>query len=352
MATQNSYRFRFDGSVTLTLILAGAISLFILAFRVKNSKPYSAITIHTRDSIYYQDAAVSLSASSNDVQRFEWDFGDSTTEVSNVPNVIHRYKEPGTYTVTLTAPDKDPFWKRLRIMPSPKITDTHLQPTFTVPDVVMVGKQATFTDNTSGATSWEWSFGESDDVDNTNRVASYIYKSPGSKKVYLKINGQYDRATEKLILVKADPRMEEKESKPRVEAKVNHNQPKPQMKDTPTTKSNKPEEVKKEEWPSISNSDFREQLKLVASGIRTSTDFSKYLCDPNIEANYNGETMNFSEMCKKIKDEMEDANYVKSVSVIQKKFDNNSGCVTGVIVKMEKYGWGKRVWIKKYKKDN
>lgn len=46
------------------------------------------------------------SASSGDIRRFAWDFGDGLTAVAG-PTVAHVYQAPGEYTVTLNVVDTD-----------------------------------------------------------------------------------------------------------------------------------------------------------------------------------------------------------------------------------------------------
>lgn len=55
-------------------------------------------------------------------------------------------------------------------------------------DEYLVNKVVEFNDNTKGATSWEWDFGDSTAIDRRQRTLHY-YKKPGEYIVKLKING-------------------------------------------------------------------------------------------------------------------------------------------------------------------
>lgn len=55
-------------------------------------------------------------------------------------------------------------------------------------DEYLVNKVVEFHDNTDGATSWEWDFGDSTTVDNRRRTIHY-YKEPGEYIVKLTVNG-------------------------------------------------------------------------------------------------------------------------------------------------------------------
>ena len=55
-------------------------------------------------------------------------------------------------------------------------------------DDYLVNKVVEFNDNTKGATSWEWDFGDSTAIDTRQRTIHY-YKKPGEYIVKLKING-------------------------------------------------------------------------------------------------------------------------------------------------------------------
>lgn len=347
MATQSSFRYRLDGTVALTFILVGALSFFIFAFRFKASKACYPISFR-KDSVFFQDDPISLEVFTKDAQSFAWDFGDGTpAESSTSPTNIHMYRQTGRYTVKITVNGKCEEWKEVRIVARP-IEMNRRPVVMQGPDTAVVNVPVTFTDNTSGATAWEWRFGETDEIDNTNRVATYIFREAGPKEIYLKVNGRNDMTTSRMIYVKDDPRLKEKKDNVKP---VNKNKPTVRppfnLKDSPTIKRNDPVEVKKEEVPSISNDDLEEQLKQVASGRKTAGDFSRYLCDLNMEVFYNKKKMTFAGMCEEIRKKVEDKNYVKSIHVIQTKIDH--GCITFLNVTLDKYGLLKRTFIKKSK---
>ncbi len=59
----------------------------------------------TRDSICERTEASFDGSGSTNAYKYEWDFGDGTTDMTNNPAPKHLYKQPGAYTVTLTVSD-------------------------------------------------------------------------------------------------------------------------------------------------------------------------------------------------------------------------------------------------------
>ncbi|RXK82827.1 DUF7948 domain-containing protein [Filimonas effusa] len=125
-------------------------------------------------------------------QSFLWNFGDGTTSTEEYPS--HTYAQPGTYTVTLTATDPTtcnvtdvsaPFTVTVSPNPVAGFTFTPTQPVKNTP--------YTFTNTSSGAVSYIWSFGDAEGVATTKRdtVISHIYNESGEYTVSLIATNQY-----------------------------------------------------------------------------------------------------------------------------------------------------------------
>lgn len=114
---------------------------------------------------------------------FHWDFGDGNTfnTTDNIDTVTHTYITPGNYTVVLHA--------------SNGCSDTTANETvnvYPVPDAAFtanrfaacLGDTVRFTNLSTGATSYEWEFGDGNVSTLTN--PTHIYATPGNYRVLLR----------------------------------------------------------------------------------------------------------------------------------------------------------------------
>jgi PKD repeat protein len=122
-------------------------------------------------------------ASTNGPTSWSWNFGDGGTSTSQNPN--HTYNNAGTYTVTLTATNS---------CGSDGETKTdYVTVTCTAPSAGFVGSPTSgevplnvnFTDQSTGATSWSWDFGDGGTSSAQN--PSYEYTSAGTYTVELSL---------------------------------------------------------------------------------------------------------------------------------------------------------------------
>lgn len=121
-----------------------------------------------------------------------WDFGDGNT--STLQNPVHNYTATGSYTVTLTVADTingctDDATANVNI--SIPVADFVGAPLFGCGPLTV-----NFTDMSTGATAWNWSFG--DGGTSTQQNPTYTYNTPGIYTVTLTItdgNGCTDTET-------------------------------------------------------------------------------------------------------------------------------------------------------------
>jgi PKD repeat protein len=118
---------------------------------------------------------------------FVWDFGDGTTSTSQTPN--HTYSAAGNYLVTLTATSNNAC-----VGTAVNNVTVHDVPVahFTTGNVC-IGTNTPFTNNSTGAVSYQWDFG--DGSSSTARTPSHTYATSGTfliKLIVTNANGCTD----------------------------------------------------------------------------------------------------------------------------------------------------------------
>jgi len=142
-----------------------------------------------------------LSKPVDSTYKISWDFGDSTTSNSFKP--IHSYSKVGVYSVSveLLSPIGCKTFKKfnnlIRIASNP-IAEFDFSPNS---NITNLNPKVDFTDNSVGATSWNWSFGEQLERYSILKNPTYTFKDTGLHNIRLLItdkNGCTDSIT-KLI---------------------------------------------------------------------------------------------------------------------------------------------------------
>lgn len=247
---------------------------------------------------------------------WEWNFGDGSKNQYD-KNVTHHYKNPGKYRVTLTINDNCIAYKDVTIKSIGELSKRTRIPEILAPKVVKVGEQVVFDYYYNGTDifSWEWSFGENSRLDDTDSNPTYVFKTPGQKKITLIINGNINSITSKTIFVKprdpeiSDALIEDIEIKP-MKLKPGPAQIDPAEEFAMTLPVVPPSSKKKSKTavkgknmaPFISEEQFEILLHQVAKQNKTKDDFGAYLCeDYKIPVLINdSKIMPFDEFCKKL----------------------------------------------------
>src|SRR6266498_1643395 len=125
-----------------------------------------------------EGAATVFSNSSTGAASYSWDFGDNSA-ASTAVNPSHSYAAPGTYTVVLTATSAagctNSIPHSVTVNPNPVAA-------FSAP-AVCAGAATAFSNSSTGATSYSWSFG--DGGSSTDTTPSHTYAAPGTYTVQL-----------------------------------------------------------------------------------------------------------------------------------------------------------------------
>lgn len=122
---------------------------------------------------------VMFSNTSTQTENFLWDFGDGTTSTESEPS--HVYETPGTYYVTLVAIDSDACIPNDTAYLTINVFDLPEADFSFTPDSVSVFGFANFIDQSSGALSWFWTFG--DGTNSSLQNPTHAYPAAGNYTV-------------------------------------------------------------------------------------------------------------------------------------------------------------------------
>lgn len=246
-------------------------------------------------------------------QQWVWDFGDESPKEPR-KSVLHKYDEPGIYNVKLVINGFCIKEKKIEIKDLGGLIDRAKLPQIIAPKIVEVDQPVYFrykyyTDQTY---SWEWSFGETGQIDNTKESPVYIYKTPGVRTVSLIVNGDVDYKVIKTIYVKPRPEFQKEEDtltgyiyeKPVEDFDKPMGSPDsdklPPVIDPIPVRPDGKSALKIA--PDISKDQFELMIYQVANQSKEKEDFSEYLCN-NYEIPVivnEKKTISFSEFCNDI----------------------------------------------------
>ncbi|MEM6342586.1 MAG: PKD domain-containing protein [Bacteroidota bacterium] len=112
-----------------------------------------------------------------------WDFGDGST--SSAPNPNHTYTVDGDYTVSLTITDVNGCSETVSVDDYILINNPNADFT-SLSNSVCTGRPVSFINNSSGADSYTWNFGDGNTSTQTN--PTHTYSTPGTYSVSLTAN--------------------------------------------------------------------------------------------------------------------------------------------------------------------
>jgi gliding motility-associated-like protein len=128
------------------------------------------------------------------IAAWDWDFGDGNTSTSQNPT--HCYTTPGVYTVILTAKSADGC---THTMTQANLISAYVNPvasfTMNPQPTTVFNAQIYFTDGSSNASTWTWSFGDVQNSSSTLQNPTFTYFAPECYQVSLTVtspNGCWD----------------------------------------------------------------------------------------------------------------------------------------------------------------
>ncbi|HKO00415.1 MAG TPA: PKD domain-containing protein, partial [Thermoanaerobaculia bacterium] len=171
-------------TVTLSGFTTGSYSMYVIAFNAAgNSAPSNTVTVNfgaTLQAAFNVNAVSGVAGqttfsftdqSTGSITSRLWVFGDTTT--SSLQNPTHVYASVGQYTVTLTVNSGSASSSTSRTIFVSAATP-QLAAAFTwSPSAPTTATDVTFADQSTGATGWQWNFGDGSSSTAQNPVKRY-----------------------------------------------------------------------------------------------------------------------------------------------------------------------------------
>ncbi len=301
-----------DKNIIVILASVILVSLVTIGFKYAKYNPCDIVNFDVKADQFRVGEIIRFKDYSENAQTYTWDFGDSTV-VRRDPAPFHTYDTEGNYKVTLTINGRCDFSKEIVIKKRIPIIDSTRIAKFELPSTIKVGELLNVKDLTKDATSWEWRFGETLEVNSTYQHPTYSYLKEGLKTVTLIVNGDPRYSTSKQIQVL--PKIEIGEP---IKRKQVTRTPDPELAlstsslpEAPPTLPNRPNisskppgaDKKIKKTPTISRSSFAKKIIAVSENKASAQDFRQYLCNENLQTNTSvkGKKTTFIELCEKIK---------------------------------------------------
>ena len=305
MIKRSSSGIRLDENVWLTMGAVSVVALLVLAFRYTTQHSCEAIAIRTTGVSFTKGYPITFHADTKAGSQFEWNFGDGATAMEYTSSTQHAYASPGRYTITVTVDGQCTELQNIVIKEAPVVVNNSLQPVIILDDTVYVNEPMTVEDISPNSTSWEWRFDEGGAIEATTRRASHVYTTPGTRRVYLRVNDRPDLQMSRWVLV-VDRNAQKNENRHRTET-GRHTVTVIQLPAKPTSDplANQPQPEKPEEKPKapdVSDDQMAILLRQVNEGSKSVEDLAPYLCSNlSTPVFYNGNKMTFTKMCDELR---------------------------------------------------
>lgn len=336
----------FDIRIVIVFLVVLLVGVVIWIIKVQDYVECSDAKFYVIGEQFSVNEVITFNNQTPNAKTWEWDFGDGS-EKETRQQVLHKYDKAGTYIVKLRINGSCELEQSIEIKNLGALVNQQKIPEIISPTIVQVGEPVYFDYEYNGeAFSWEWSFGESGQMDSTEPQPYYVYQTPGTKSVTLIINGDVKHIANKTVYVKPRAKISRTFEDPLPKSYVYEKDPNAfslepgdPMKDPmeeyleqiplrPQQKSKEKDSIPPLEIaPNISEDQFELLLMQVANQSKTKDDFGKYTCgDFDIPVVVNKEKLiTFTEFCKKIK-----GKEIKIEAIRLTK--DNLNCVDGITI--------------------
>jgi hypothetical protein len=354
MKENSTSSFRLDEQVYHTLIIVSFLSILILGFRFIGRHPCAPLTLNIQSNTdsFKKDNLIRFKAETQEGNNFSWNYGDGNKDEGTNASVLHRFTKAGVFTVSVTVDDKCSEFQTLVIREDHLLDNNLFGTMFTGPSRAYMGMQVTFTDLSNKSTKWEWHFDDDSKVGATTKSATYVFKTPGTKKVSLMINDRLDLVQTRYIDI-TDRNAENEMSKASETAHApKHVVPKfillptgptvqpltnPSLTKIPDNAPKKEEEKPVQKAPELTHVQMESLLMELIGGTKQTEDFSSYLCgNLSIPVVYNSNNLTFNSMCNSLKQLKKKK--VKSIKVTLMHNDATN-CVQTMVVNVDVKKW-------------
>ena len=329
-----SIKTHFDKNVFISFLVLMLCGLGLLSFRLNSKIDCVNVGFNVITNSYTTEDLIEFKSTDPSGVEWVWDFGDENPKMFR-SNVIHQFKEEGTYTISLKMNGQCEATKKIVINKRKVLISPELIPNIILPKFVRVGQEVEFSNDSGFANSWQWSFGETMAIDGNKRKEKYVFKNPGEKTILLVVNDdRRHEAKQRITVLPEKKERTRRASVTRVDpiATVLQDQiaerPEAEVIEEDLAEQKKAEE--KANRIEITN-DAMQQM-LMSYSIRKLDDIAirNYFCYSNIPVfSKTGARFTVSQFFKEIRDVNKIE--IKNIKMVK---DNKSGCVKSMTIDM------------------
>lgn len=190
-AVNPSHTYTTAGNYTVKLYASNpngctfSIDSISIAITVKNDSIHADFNIIKVDSCGPFTANfvnISTNTGSGTTTNYSWDFGDGSSIFNGTTPPLHNYPSASIYTITLTMTDTNACNSPSVIQKVINFNTSIVKAGFNMPDTVCIPALVSFADQSTGATTWNWNFGDGNSSTQSN--PSNTYNAPGTYTVF------------------------------------------------------------------------------------------------------------------------------------------------------------------------
>jgi len=204
---KNPHNYHLDRSVLLSFLMASLLASFVLIFKACSEEPCPALVDFTVNGSseakhqFFSDQTIEFKFSGEEatIKNRIWEMGDGI-QLDNL-NPLHRYKETGEYTVSLTVNGQCySSEKTITIEERPPDFDTTKIAKFNLlKESIEVGETVQLSDKTPHSEKTKWKL--DDEFYSSSKDTTISFNASGEYKLTLIVNDENQYKTEKSIKV-------------------------------------------------------------------------------------------------------------------------------------------------------